>query len=106
MRANTKRRVSRMLVILSVGWLLCCVFVYPLLQRQQAKSFYEHDRQRCFVGQHQETLDHCLWVAEVESGINGWSLTAFYRRESWHLALIVVAVPLLAYGCFRAMLSW
>jgi hypothetical protein len=94
-----------MLVILAACWLLCCLFVYPLLHRQQARSFYEHDRQLCFVGQHQETIDHCLWVAEVESGMNDWSLTAFYRRESCRLALVAAAVPLLAYGCYRVALA-
>jgi hypothetical protein len=94
-----------MLVILAVCWVLCCLFVYPLLNRQQSRRLYEHERQLCFVGQHQETMDHCLWVAEVESGINDWSLTAFYRRESWRLALILAAVPLLAYGCYRVALA-
>jgi hypothetical protein len=96
---NRERRINRILM-LSVGWAVCCLLLYPLVQREQARRFYEHDTQRCFWGPIQDSPEHCRWVALNDSGISDWSMTTFYQRESWHLAVVVVAMPLIAYGLY------
>jgi len=41
--------------------------------------------------------------ARLKAVTDDWTLKAFYTRESWLLALVVVGVPVLAYGCCRAL---
>lgn len=104
MIASATYRVKKRFLTLTIAWAFCCTLGYPMLERQQARMFYEHDSRACW-GSRQGSPDDCLKVAERESGINDWSLAAFYSRESWRLPLVVLGVPLLFLGAYRGVVA-
>lgn len=105
MRVNVKRGFNRLFVVLTVAWFVYCLFWYPTQQPLDAQQAFERELRDCYghkMGQGQEFKD-CLVFAEVKSGINDWSLKAFYTRESRFLALIVIVVPIATYGVCRGL---
>lgn len=88
-----------------------CLLVYPIQRQHQADSIFKNELHDCYeheLGKGSEFRD-CLAYAQLKSGADMWSLKAFYIRESWFLAFVVVAIPLLAYGFCRgitAMSLW
>lgn len=103
---NIKSGFNRLFVALTVLWILCCLFLYPIQQRRHALNVYEHQLRDCYereIGKGQANLGDCIQWAETKSGENEWALKNFYARESWLLALIIVVVPLFAYGVCRGV---
>src|SRR5271165_5876673 len=97
MQVNLKRGLNRLFVVLTALWVVYCLFVYPIQQRQHPHEVYEREFHDCFERDRQP-LKECFEYAELKSGVNEWSLRAYYARESWFLVLVIVAVPALAYG--------
>jgi hypothetical protein len=105
MKANLKRGFNRLFVVLTAAWVLYCLFVYPMQKRQRAQKAYEAVLRDCYeheLGKGQEFRE-CLTYAELKSGVDIWTLKAYYTRESWFLALIATVVPLLVYGFCRGL---
>jgi hypothetical protein len=104
MRVNLLRGFNRSFVVLTALWVVYCLFVYPMQQGHHAQSVYESEFRDCF-GRDGQPFKECTQYAELKSGVDMWTLRAYYSRESWFLALIVVTVPLLAYGLCRGLLA-
>ena len=96
MRANLKRGFNRLFVVLTALWVVYCLFVYPTQQRAQAERVFKSEFHDCYDLKGQR-FSECFNYAKLASGEDLWSLRAYYSRESWFLALIVIAVPPLAY---------
>jgi hypothetical protein len=94
-----KRGLRRLFVVLTPIWIAYCLIVYPMHRRAQAEKIERTE----FMGCYQQTPDFkgCADWARIKAGADLWTLKAFYARESWFLALVVVMVPLLAYGLCR-----
>ena len=94
-----KRGFKRLFAVLTPLWIVYCLFVYPMQRRAQAEKIEKTEFMSCW----RQTPDFkgCADWARVKAGTDLWTLRAFYARESWLLALAVVAVPLLAYGFCR-----
>lgn len=105
MQLNLSRGFNRLFLLLTAVWVVYCLFVYPMRQRQHAQKILEAELRYCYeheLGKGQE-FEQCLKYAELNSGTEMW--TAYYARESWFLALIVVIVPMLSYALARALTS-
>jgi hypothetical protein len=101
--ANVKRGFNRLFAVLTAVWITYCLIVYPLQRQAQASKIEKTEFLSCW---HESTdMKGCMDYARLKAGTDRWSLRAFYTRESWFLALVVVGVPLLAYGCCR-VLAW
>jgi hypothetical protein len=96
-----KRGFKRLFAVLTPLWIVYCLFVYPMQRRAQAEKIEQHEFQDCYQGT--PDLKGCSDWAKIKAGTDLWTLRAFYSRESWFLALVVVLVPLLAYGCCRVI---
>jgi len=79
------------------------LFVYPIHRHAQAEKIEKTEFMSCWQESHPPDFKGCADYARLKAGTDMWSLRAFYTRESWLLALVVVAVPLLAYGCCRVL---
>jgi hypothetical protein len=102
MQLNLKRGFHRIFALLCVVWVVYCLVLYPLQQRQRAERAYGVGMQDCFEHHLNPNEFHdCIQYAEINSGLDLWTLRAYYTRESWFLASVVVAVPILAYGLCR-----
>jgi hypothetical protein len=102
---NIKRGFNRLFIVLTVFWAIYCLFVYPIQQRREAQTAYNNELRVCWeheLGKGQEFKD-CLETARLSSQVDQWSLRAFYTRESWFLVLVVIVVPLIAYGFCRGL---
>jgi|ERR1035437_105622 hypothetical protein len=104
MKINAKRGFNRLFVVLTALWVVYCLFAYPIQQRQHAHEVYAREFHDC-LQRNDALFKECFQYAELKSGENEWSLRAYYSRESWFLALVVVAVPLLAYGLCRGLFA-
>ena|ERR1700680_3174520 len=93
------RGFRRLFAVLTPLWIAYCLIVYPMQRRAQAEKIEKTE----FMGCYRQTPDFkgCADWARIKAGTDLWTLRAFYARESWFLALVVVAVPLLAYGFCR-----
>jgi hypothetical protein len=99
---NPRRGFKRLFVVLTFVWAVYCLLVYPIQRQHQVDKVFKGEFQNCFehqLGKGQEFRD-CINNAELKAttGMEMWSLKAYYARESWFLGLIVVGVPLLAYA--------
>jgi uncharacterized membrane protein len=76
-------------------------------KRQEALKVYDARLRDCSqeLGKGQERLKGCLDDAWLISGADDWLLKTYYARESWLLLIVIVAVPLLAYGICRGALA-
>jgi hypothetical protein len=101
MQANVKRGFSRLFAVLTPLWIVFCLFVYPMQQRAHAEKVEKIEFLSCWQESQPPDMKGCADYARLKAGTDMWSLRAFYARESWFLALVVVLVPLLVYGCFR-----
>lgn len=104
MQANVKRGFNRLFVVLSAVWVIYILVIYPLQRREAAHNDLQREFRDCYESDYGKIKD-CYEYARAKSGADMWSLRAYYFRESWFLALIVVAVPLLAYGVCRGLLE-
>jgi len=104
MQANLKRGFNRLFVVLTALWVVYCLFVYPTQQRHHAEKVYGLEFRYCFERDGQP-FKECIQYAQLKSGLDTWTLRAYYSRESWFLVLVIVAVPALAYGLCRALLT-
>ena len=102
---NIKGGFNRFFVVLTAFWAVFCLFVYPNQQQQEAEKTYKSEMRYCYeheLGKGQEFKD-CLAHDEFSSTVGMWSLRAFYARESWFLVLVVIVIPLMAYGLCRVL---
>lgn len=104
MHMNLKHGFNRLFVVLAALWTVYCLFVYPLQQGRVAKKILESEFRSCWDGGGQ-TYKECTQYAQLKSGSETWTLRAYYSRESWFLALVIVAGPALAYGFCRALFT-
>jgi len=102
-QANAKRGFNRLFAVLTPIWIIFCLFVYPIHRHAQAEKIEKTEFMSCWQESHPPDFKGCADYARLKAGTDMWSLRAFYTRESWLLALVVVAVPLLAYGCCRVL---
>lgn len=96
-----ERGFRRLFAVLTPLWIVYCLFVYPLQRHAQAEKIEKTAFMSCW----QETPDFkgCTDWARIKAGTDLWTLKAFYARESWLLALVVVTVPLFAYALCRVV---
>jgi len=108
MHINLRRGIDRLFAVLVVVWVIFCLIVYPVWQRQLALTKYNAEVRNCYMndlGKGQGVFDACLKYAEVMSDLDLWTLKAYYARESWLLAIVVVVTPILAYGLLRGLVA-
>ena len=104
MQPNFKRGFNRLFIALTVLWAVYCLVVYPMQKWSEAyKEYGAHIEANCWAARGNE-LEDCRKYEEISSGVGMWTLKAYYTRESWLLALVVVAVPLLSYGLLRGLM--
>jgi hypothetical protein len=103
MQANVKRGFNRLFVLLVPVWVAYCLIVYPMQQQIHAEKAEKAEFLQCWQASTPPDFKGCADYAEIKSGVNGWSLKAFYARESWALALVVVTVTLVVYGVCRGV---
>ena len=86
-------------------WFIYCLLVYPIQRRAQPEQVEKTEFMKCWQETSPPYSKGCAEWARVEAGTELWTLRAFYARESWLLALVLVVVPLLAYG-FCSVSVW
>jgi hypothetical protein len=97
-----KRGLRRLFALVTPLWIAYCLFVYPMQRRAQAEKIEKTEFMGCWQESNSPDFKGCAEWARLEAGTDLWTLKAFYARESWLLALVVMIVPLLAYGLCRA----
>ena len=111
---NLRRGSNRIFAVAVAGWVLFCLFVYPMAQRIKIPGHYESDRRFCYQLQtSQGDLADCLARAEKErrDTSDAWSFKNYYQSifRDWFLPLVIVAPPILVYGLAWgtvALYSW
>jgi hypothetical protein len=97
---NPRRGFNRLFVVLTFVWALYCLLVYPIQREHQVDKVFKGEFQNCLDESTGQEFRDCIKNAELKAstGMEMWSLKAYYARESWFLGLIVVAIPLSVYA--------
>jgi hypothetical protein len=98
-----KRGLKRLFAVLTPLWIVYCLFVYPMQRRARAEKIEKIELMNCLheTPDLKDTNWGCTDWARLKAGTDLWTLRAFYARESWLIALVVVVVPFMAYGFCR-----
>ncbi len=104
MQLNIRRGINRAFAVLIPIWIIYCLLVYPMQRRLQAEYAEKTEFQRCWEQSNPPDMKGCMEYAAVKAGTDMWTLRAFYARESWFLALVVIGIPVLAYSLCRVIL--
>lgn len=105
MGVNVRRGFNRLFIVVTGGWVIFCLFVYPIQHRHRAARLYTATLDDCYqneLGKGQEFRD-CLQYAQLISGVGDWSLKSYYSRESWFLGLVILGGPIGMYAACRGI---
>jgi len=92
LQANVGRGFNRLLAVLTPIWVIYCVLVYPMQRHAQAEKIEKTEFLSCWQESHPPDIKTCTDYARLKAGTDMWALRAFYTRESWFLALVVVGL--------------
>lgn len=113
MAFNLRRGFNRLYIVLACMWAIYCLVVYPVQQREKALHEWAGDKQICYASQaaSPDGRSECLKLAEqtFQTKSEPWSIANFYPGARWLLLLVVVVLPLVAYGLcrgFAAVIVW
>ena len=88
---NPRRGFNRLFVVLTFVWALYCLLVYPIQREHQVDKVFKGEFQNCLDERTGQEFRDCIKNAELKAstGMEMWSLEAYYAREAWFLGLIV-----------------
>ena len=101
MNANIRSGFNRLFVILTGAWVAYCLLVYPLQEQRRAAKRELKVFDECYRAD--PHFKACSDYAIAISRVNEWPLKTYWKRESWFLGLVIIAVPLLVYGVCRVV---
>jgi hypothetical protein len=105
MALNLRRGFNRLYIVLACMWAVYCLVIYPMQQREKALQEWGEDKQVRYGRQHAlpDGTSECLKLAEqtFQTNTEPWSIVNFYPGARWLLFLVVVVLPIVAYGVCR-----
>jgi hypothetical protein len=101
MGVNAKRGSNRLCIVLAVLCAVYVLFVYPVRQQARAEKIEKAEFLRCWQESNPPDFKGCADYAALKAGSSLWTLKTYYLRESWFLALVVIAF----YGLCRGIVA-